>query len=189
MTEVLAAKAAGRELALAAREAVHGVGASRQAAGLALAEIASHKHIRMVAGYLAMGTELDPAPVMLALHGLGIGLCVPVVEGKGRPLAFRVWTPGCETVEGTFGVRIPEDGAAATPDLLLVPLLAFDDEGYRLGYGGGFYDRTLAQLRAAGPVVALGLAFAGQQVEAVPREPVDERLDAVVTERGILRPD
>jgi 5-formyltetrahydrofolate cyclo-ligase len=88
-------------------------------------------------------------------------------------------------VEGVFKAMIPEDGAWVEPSVLIVPLLAFDARGYRLGYGGGFYDRTLEGLRARGPVLAVGFAFAAQEVAEVPTDATDQRLDAVVTERGV----
>jgi 5-formyltetrahydrofolate cyclo-ligase len=124
---------------------------------------------------------------MMALHGLGYRVAAPVVTGKGQPLAFREWEPGCRTERGGFGVRLPADGEALEPDLLLVPLLAFDAQGFRLGYGGGFYDRTLEALRAVRPVTAIGLAYAAQQLPHVPHGPRDQRLDAVATEAGLLR--
>jgi len=117
------------------------------------------------------------------LKGLYIG--VPVIIGKGLPLRFREWTPGCRMVEGTFKAMIPEEGAWVEPQVLIVPLLAFDARGYRLGYGGGFYDRTLEGLRAREPVLAVGFAFAAQEVPEVPIEPTDQRLNAVVTEKGV----
>ena len=142
----------------------------------------------VVSGYRPIRTEIDPTPAMEAMREGGARLCVPVIEGKGRPLVFREWWPGCEMVEGTFGAEIPAEGAVLEPDLLLVPLLAFDALGWRLGYGGGFYDRTLEGLRQRKAVRAIGLAYAAQEVEAVPTEPTDQRLDAVVTEHGLIRP-
>ena len=127
-------------------------------------------------------------PLLLALHGLGVPLAVPVVTAPDTPLVFRPWTPGTATARSTFGVEEPQSGGMVVPDLLLVPLLAFDPRGHRLGYGGGFYDRTLAALRAAGPVRALGLAYAAQQVPRVPSGRHDAPLDAIVTERGVLTP-
>jgi 5-formyltetrahydrofolate cyclo-ligase len=125
---------------------------------------------------------------MAALRGLGFALAVPVIEAKGLPLRFRSWVPGVAVVRGPFGVEVPAEGDWVEPDLLVVPLLAFDGAGHRLGYGAGFYDRTLAGLRARRRVVALGFAYAAQQVDAVPRDATDARLDAVVTEDGTIRP-
>jgi len=150
--------------------------------------VAQMRGVSTVSAYLPIGSELDPRPLMVSLHGLGFGLAVPVVGAKGQPLRFRAWLPAAALVRGPFGVQVPADGAWVEPDVLVVPLLAFDAAGYRLGYGAGFYDRTLAALRGRREVVALGFAYAAQQVAAVPREPTDARLDAVVTEAGVHRP-
>ncbi len=143
--------------------------------------------------YRPIGDEIDPGAAYAALSARGAIGCLPVVVGKGLPLAFRRWREGEPLARGAFGVEIPERDDAATPVLLIVPLLAFDRRGFRLGYGGGFYDRTLAALRAAAPdeapVRAVGFAFAAQEVEAVPVEPTDMPLDLIVTEDAVLRPD
>ncbi len=141
-----------------------------------------------VSAYWPMASEIDPRPLMQALDERGHGLALPVVAGAGRPLVFRAWTPGDPLRPAAFNTREPgPDKAEVTPRVLLVPLLAFDRAGYRLGYGGGFYDRTLAGLRAAGTALAVGLAFAGQEVESVPRDVNDRRLDWVVTEAEAIR--
>ena len=141
-----------------------------------------------VSCYWPMGSEIDTRPLMTALQARGHAVGLPVMEGRGRPLRFRAWTPGTALEPGGFGTRIPGAGAAeVVPDYLLVPLLAFDRAGFRLGYGGGFYDRTLQALRAAGPRLAVGVAFAGQELPAVPREATDERLDWIVTEAEAIR--
>lgn len=135
-----------------------------------------------LAGYAPMRSELDPMPAMLAHQG---PLCLPVIVARGEPLKFRDWTPGAALTEGTFGALIPEQGAWVCPRALIVPLLAFDDAGFRLGYGGGFYDRTLQELRARGPVLALGYAFDAQRDPSLPVETTDQQLDGVVTETGV----
>lgn len=136
-----------------------------------------------ISGYWPMRSEIDPRPVMTALAARGHPLGLPVVVGKGRPLVFRAWRPGDELMAGSFGTQVPGiDQKEVVPHLLLVPLLAFDRAGYRLGYGGGFYDRTLAALRAVGPAVAVGLAFSAQEVKSVPHDATDARLDWIVTE-------
>lgn len=140
---------------------------------------------QVLAGYMPMRTEADPLPAMAAHDG---PVCVPVIEGPGLPLVFHRWTPEARMVPGAFGALIPEDGVPLVPQVLIVPLLAFDRLGFRLGYGGGFYDRTLERLRAAGPVTAIGFAFAAQEVDAVPTEPTDQPLDLIVTENGCLVP-
>jgi 5-formyltetrahydrofolate cyclo-ligase len=125
---------------------------------------------------------------MSALAEAGHGLSLPVMEGKGRPLIFRAWTPGDPLAEVTWGIREPLPAAPVVePDVVLVPLLAFDHAGHRLGYGGGFYDRTLERLRAAKPVVAIGLAYDEQRVDSVPHHDYDQRLDWVLTPSGPLR--
>jgi 5-formyltetrahydrofolate cyclo-ligase len=139
-----------------------------------------------VSAYLAMGSELDPAPSIAALAARGHPVLMPVVTPRGQPLLFRHWRPGDRLVKGPLGTQMPHpDAPADEPEVLLVPLLAFDAEGYRLGYGGGYYDRTLRALRARWNITAIGLAYAGQEVTSVPHEAYDERLDAVATELGL----
>jgi 5-formyltetrahydrofolate cyclo-ligase len=138
----------------------------------------------VVGGYWPIGDEADPRPLMEALHGLGFRLALPAVAGAA-PLTFRAWTPGQPLVEEPHGTREPPPTAPVLrPDVMLIPLLAFDGDGWRLGRGGGHYDRTLGALRAAGRVLAVGIAFAAQRVAAVPRDGYDQRLDWVVTEEG-----
>ncbi|PRY94562.1 5-formyltetrahydrofolate cyclo-ligase [Hasllibacter halocynthiae] len=165
-----------RQVALARR-----VGASGEVAP-PLAEALRARGGAALSGYLSVRGEADPMPVMRDWDG-PVG--VPVVEAKAAPLGFRRWSPGCRLAPGTFGVPVPVDGAPMVPEVLIVPLLAFDARGFRLGYGGGFYDRTLERLRARGPVLAVGLAFAMQEVDAVPTEATDQPLDAVATEEGV----
>ena len=133
----------------------------------------------VLAGYLPMRTELSPLAAMAAHDG---PVCVPVVTGRGQALRFRAWAPGTALVPGVFGTSVPAAGDWLEPTVLIVPLLAFDARFYRLGYGGGFYDRTLAALRAGGGCMALGLAYAAQGVAAVPVGPHDAPLDGIVTE-------
>ncbi len=181
-------KAAARRRALAVRLEAHGAGSglARRAAGHALEAIAPLRGALTVAAYIPVGSELDTTPAMLALHGLGFRVCAPVVEAKGAPLRFRAWRPGAALVEGPFGVRVPAEGAEVVPDVILAPLLAFDARGYRLGYGGGYYDRTIAALRPAGLQRAFGFAYAAQEVGAAPVDPNDARLDGVITEAGLM---
>jgi 5-formyltetrahydrofolate cyclo-ligase len=144
----------------------------------------------VVSAYWPMRDELDPRPTLDALHLRGHGIGLPVVIGAGRPLVFRAWRPGDRLEEAAFQTMVPtSDAAEVRPDVLLVPLLAFDREGYRLGYGGGFYDRTLAQLRAVADVVAVGVAYAGQEQLVVPHEATDQRLDWIVTEAETIAID
>jgi len=174
-------KTAARKRAYALRREAHSF--HRQAAAEKLAEHLAGTRDRIVAGYLPIRTEADPLAAMTALC-FANRVVVPVVIGAGRPLEFREWTPGCRLEEGSFGVMIPVDGQALVPDLLITPLVAFDRRLFRLGYGGGFYDRTLEHLRARGPAFALGFAYSAQCLDDLPLEPTDQPLDAVVTERG-----
>jgi len=137
------------------------------------------------AGYMAMRTEIDPTAAMeeAAAHGV-VG--VPVIIANGQPLKFRIWEPDCVMVKGDFGAFIPETGDWMEPEILIVPLVAFDRKGGRLGYGGGFYDRTLEMLRAERPTMAIGFAYTGQEAGDLPLEPTDQPLDMIVTETGVL---
>ena len=181
-------KAAARRCARARRDAV----ADGAAAAEMLAEVVLADWVvpptACVTGYWPTRGEIDPRPLLRALAERGHIIGLPVVTGPAEPLAFRSWRPGDTLVEGRFAVMTPPETASeVVPDALLVPLLAFDRLGFRLGYGGGFYDRTLAKLRAASHVYALGLAFAAQEVESVPRNARDQPLDALATEQGLIR--
>jgi 5-formyltetrahydrofolate cyclo-ligase len=141
----------------------------------------------VVAAYWPLPGELDPRPALERLAARGHRLALPRMQGKTLPLAFHAWDWGQALVRGGFAVMQPDQAApTAIPDVVLVPLLAFDRRGHRLGYGRGYYDRTLRAVRAEGARVAIGLAFALQEVEAVPSGPLDEPLDAVLTERESL---
>ncbi|MCZ4280819.1 5-formyltetrahydrofolate cyclo-ligase [Kiloniella laminariae] len=138
----------------------------------------------VVTAYWPLGDELDPLPLLHALYERGFRPVLPVMLGEGKPLIFRSWAPGDELVEAGFGTREPAQGKEElNPDVLFVPLLAFDRAGYRLGYGGGFYDRTLEKLRKFKKVTAIGIAYAAQEVDTVIRGPYDQPLDWIVTER------
>lgn len=141
----------------------------------------------IVSGFFPIGSEIDPMPLMLQLRSLGHPLALPIVGEMGAPLIFRTWEPGDDMESGPYGIQEPRASAPkVTPALLLVPLLAFDRRGYRLGYGGGFYDRTLAQLNATGKPLAVGLAYAVQEVEAVPVADYDQPLNWIITEREAI---
>jgi len=143
----------------------------------------------VVAAYWPLAGELDPRPALQRLAARGHRLALPRMQGKALPLMFHAWDWGQPLIQGGFGVMQPDPAApSAVPDVVLVPLLAFDRVGQRLGYGRGYYDRTLGALRAAGAArLAIGLAFALQEVEAVPFGPADEPLDAIVTEHASRR--
>jgi len=141
----------------------------------------------IVSGFMPLKSEINPLPLMRKLAGQGARLALPVVAGRGKPLVMREWVFGEPLVAGVWGIREPKPEAAVVdPDILLVPLLAFDRAGHRIGYGAGYYDLTLAQLRARKPVIAAGLAFAAQEVATIPATPRDARLDLVLTEREVL---
>jgi 5-formyltetrahydrofolate cyclo-ligase len=143
----------------------------------------------VVSGFWPMAHEIDPRPLLLALAGRGHAIVLPRTPQRGLPLKFHRWRPGEALRAGRMGILEPlADAQAMVPDFLLVPLVAFDSGMRRLGHGAGYYDRTLAALRAAKPVFALGIAFAAQRVDRVPAEPHDARLDAVATEAGVIRP-
>ena len=138
-----------------------------------------------VSAYVAIGDEADPAPLLRELRARGHIIALPRVTGRGKPLDFHRHDVGKALVPGGFGLLEPaRDWPQAEPDVLIVPLLAFDALGYRIGYGAGFYDRALAKFRAARDVLAVGFAFAGQEFETVPHDENDQRLDWVVTENG-----
>lgn len=140
----------------------------------------------VIAGYWPFRSEIDPRPLMERLYARGHRIVLPVAARKAAPLIFRVWGPGAPLVKAGLGGLVPDISAPELePDILLVPMLAFDAAGYRLGYGGGFYDRTLERLRARKPVQAIGVAYTAQEAEAVPRETTDQKLDAVLTEEGL----
>lgn len=172
--------------------------ALRHAAHLALAEAAAQA-IRdrfldalpkagAVAGYWPIGDELDIRPLLTALAGRGVTTALPVVVEPRRPLEFRRWQPGDVLEAGAHGTWHPRaDAPLLVPRVVLVPLLAFDGEGRRLGYGGGYYDRTLQALRTAGPVVAVGVGYAAQRLDAVPHDANDQPLDIILTEHETWR--
>jgi 5-formyltetrahydrofolate cyclo-ligase len=142
----------------------------------------------VVSAFAPMADELRVWPLLRRLSGDGVRLALPVMQGKGQPLIFRAWTPGDAMDSGVWGIAEPKaDKPALDPDILLMPLLAFDRQGWRLGYGGGFYDRTLQGLRARKAVVAVGLGYDEQEVDAVPRLDYDQRLDWVLTPSGAFR--
>jgi len=141
----------------------------------------------IVSGFMPLKSEINPLPLMRKLAGQGARLALPVVAGRGRPLIMREWVFGEPLIAGVWGIREPKPEAAEVdPNILLVPLLAFDRAGHRIGYGAGYYDLTLAQLRARKLVIAAGLAFAIQEIAAIPATPRDARLDLVLTEREVI---
>jgi 5-formyltetrahydrofolate cyclo-ligase len=141
----------------------------------------------IVSGFMPMTGEINPMPLMKRFSGGGARLALPVIAGRGRPLVMRAWNFGEPLVSGVWGIREPPVQAAEVePDIVLVPLVAFDRAGRRLGYGGGYYDLTITRLRARKPIVAMGIAYAVQEIPAVPAAPHDAALDLVLTEREII---
>ena len=141
---------------------------------------------RTIAGYVSLGDEADVAPLLGLLAEQGVDLVLPAVAARDTALEFRRWKPEDPLEAGPFATRHPGDAAQrAIPDLLLVPMLAYDIEGGRLGYGGGYYDRTLEALRAAGPVTAVGIGYSAQRMDGLPRETHDQPLDWIVTEQDV----
>ena len=141
----------------------------------------------IVAGFMPMKSEINPLPLMRKLAAVGARLALPVVAGKGQPLIMRAWDFGAPLAAGVWGIREPPPNApAVAPDILIVPLLAFDRAGQRIGYGAGYYDLTIAALRAVKEVLAIGLAFAEQEIAAVPATASDAPLDLVLTEREVI---
>jgi 5-formyltetrahydrofolate cyclo-ligase len=177
-------KATLRATALAARDALSAE--ERAAAALAVAlrglpfAIAAGS---IVSGYSPIRSEIDPVPLMRALAEKGARLALPAVMARGKSLAFRVWSAGDRLMLGPLGILEPSPAAAELiPDIMLVPLAAFDRAGHRIGYGAGHYDYTLAHLRKLKPIAAIGVGFAVQEIAAVPALPHDVALDYVLTE-------
>ena len=138
--------------------------------------------------YWPMKTELDIRPLMFSLFNRGLTVSLPVVSDKNAPLLFRRWEPDAELVAGPYGTEQPDEKyETVLPNVLLLPLLAFDRQGGRLGYGGGFYDRTVAKLRQTENPVVIGAAFSDQEIECVPLEETDDKLNFILTETEIIK--
>jgi 5-formyltetrahydrofolate cyclo-ligase len=191
VSDLVEAKRHARRSAERCRAAAHaelGLSAAAALAAHGLDFLETHP-FGTVSGFTSFRTEIDVIPLLARLAGDGWGTALPVVTADHAPLTFRCWTPGGPTVPGRFGIPVPHDTAdEVVPDVLLVPMLAFDRGGFRLGYGGGFYDRTVERLRQLKSVVAIGIAYAAQEVAAVPRGRYDQPLDWIMTERGAFRP-
>jgi 5-formyltetrahydrofolate cyclo-ligase len=187
MTATLS-KADLRTAALAKRDALSDE--QRAAAAQAMAKRALPFEIApgtVVSGYSPIRNEIDPAPLMRHLAGLGAKLALPVVLARGKSLVFRAWSPDDRLMLGPLGIPEPSPAAAEViPDIMLVPLAAFDRQGHRIGYGAGHYDYTLEHLRKAKAIIAIGTAFAVQEIKAVPAQPHDVALDYVLTEKKVF---
>jgi 5-formyltetrahydrofolate cyclo-ligase len=177
-----------RAVALAARDALSSE--QRAAAARALAERKPPIEITpgiVVSGYSPIRSEIDPVPLMRALAAQGARLALPAVMARGKSLAFRAWSPNDRLMLGPLGILEPSPAAAELiPDIMLVPLAAFDRAGHRIGYGAGHYDFTLAHLRKGKAITAIGLAFAAQEIAAVPALAHDVALDYVLTETRVF---
>ncbi len=161
-------------------------------AGIALAAhglpVQKSPQRQIISAFHSFGTEISTFEMFDKLVSDGWTTALPIVIAKNTPLVFRKWMPGEPLVSGLWGIQIPPDIAPEVqPDVLLVPLLAFDRKGYRLGYGGGFYDRTLEKLRGIKKVTAIGIAYAGQEVDSVLRDAHDQQLDWIMTERETIK--
>ena len=185
MTDLVESKAAARKAAFARRKPLF-QNANAAQAGYLSEVLAGYRGVPL-SGFMPIRTEIDPRPAMAEATAHGrVG--VPVIEQADHPLKFAEWTSETQMVAGAFGAEIPADPVFFEPEILIVPLLAFNRSGGRLGYGGGFYDRTLEMLRARRPTMGIGFAFAGQEVEDLPLEPTDQPLDLIVTEAGVIEP-
>ncbi len=185
MTDLAEIKAGARKAAFARRKPLFDNAHAAQA-GYLSEVLAGYRGVPL-SGFMPIRTEIDPTPAMAeaCAHG-AVG--VPVIIKAGQALKFSRWSPEVPMVAGAFGAMIPEQNDFFEPEILIVPLLAFNLAGGRLGYGGGFYDRTLEMLRAKRSTLAIGFAFAGQETDDVPLEPTDQPLDLIVTETGVITP-
>jgi 5-formyltetrahydrofolate cyclo-ligase len=184
-----ASKDSLRQQALQRRRALDSK--TREAFSARLAEeglaIAQRVGARAVSAFFPIRSEPDTLPLLATLAAHGFHTALPITVSRAAPLVFRQWRPGDPTILGEM--KIPEPLASARaldPDLLFVPITCFDGRGHRIGYGAGHYDRTLAALRAAGPVIAVGVAFGVAQAPQIPDEPHDQRLDFILTERELI---
>ena len=183
MSDCATRKAEARKAAFARRKPLFEAANAAQAGDLSEV-LAGYRGVPL-SGFMPIRTEIDPRPAMAEACAHGpVG--VPVIMWPDHPLSFSRWTPETPMVAGTFGAMIPEHNDFFEPEIVIVPLLAFNRAGARLGYGGGFYDRTLAMLRARRATMAIGFAFAGQECDDIPLEETDEPLDLIVTEAGVI---
>jgi 5-formyltetrahydrofolate cyclo-ligase len=182
------AKVALRREAQARRDALPAD--ARKVAAEAIAARAFPLPIRpgtVVSGFMSLKSEINPLPLMQKLAEQGARLALPRIVGRGSPLSMRAWEFGGPLERGQWGIREPKaDAPEVNPDVLLVPLLAFDRAGYRIGYGAGYYDMTIRRLRALKAAAAVGVAFAVQEIPEIPKTPRDERLDLVLTEHEVI---
>jgi 5-formyltetrahydrofolate cyclo-ligase len=182
-------KPALRAQALARRGAIPVEAAAAFAAHLAAEGLALVKRLRpdIVSAYFPIGAEPSTLPLLEKLGQAGVKTALPVTGRRGTALVFRLWRHGEPAIKGKMAISEPlPEAPEAAPDLLFVPLAAFDRAGHRIGYGAGFYDRSLARLRAQKNIWAVGVAYASQEFPEVPYDAHDERLDYVLTERELI---
>ena len=188
LTETQSAKAVLRAEALARRDALPAV--ERQAAAEAIAARGLPVEVTpatIVSGFMPMKTEINPLPLLRKLADAGAQLALPAIAGRGKPLIMRAWKFGDPFKAGQWGIREPvPEAPEVKPDILIVPLAAFDRAGHRIGYGAGYYDMTINALRATKKVIAIGIAFAAQEIPKVPATEHDAPLDLVLTEREVI---
>jgi 5-formyltetrahydrofolate cyclo-ligase len=188
MIETAPSKSDLRAAALARRDAL-----PPEARAAAAAAIAAHTFPVgvtpgiTVSGFMPLKSEINPVPLMRRLDEAGVQLALPAIAGRGKPLIMRGYKFGDELARGQWGIREPKpDAPEVAPDIVIVPLAAFDRAGHRIGYGAGYYDMTLRALRAQKTVTAIGVAFAAQEIARVPATPRDEPLDFVLTEHEVI---
>jgi 5-formyltetrahydrofolate cyclo-ligase len=189
MTELAEIKKQARTTASAIRKIAHAAQSD-----VAPLQLAAHRFPvqlqigqQIVSAFYPYQSEIDTGPLLGRLAGEGWTTCLPIVLGDGLPLEFRRWAPGAPTIKGVWGIpRPPEDAELVTPEVLIIPLLSFDRKGFRLGYGGGFYDRTLEKLRTWKNIIAIGVGYAAQEVDHVPVGQHDQPLNYIMTEREII---
>jgi 5-formyltetrahydrofolate cyclo-ligase len=180
-------KAALRRQALARRDALGAAAVVPEPFVACGQKLAARLGAAVIAGYWPLRSEAPALALLTALANAGIMTALPAVTARGAPLVFRRWQPGDPTAPDAHGIPAPSHAAPALPpDLLFVPLAAFDRTGHRIGAGAGYYDRALEALRRTRRIHAVGLAFAVQEIERVPHEPHDQRLDYVITERELI---
>jgi 5-formyltetrahydrofolate cyclo-ligase len=184
---ISSAKAKLREEALAKRDEVPAAARQAGADAIAARQFPLDVAGKIVSGFMPMKSEINPLPLLKKLAGAGAQLALPAIAGRGQPLIMRAYRFGDEFARGQWGIREPKSEAAAVePDILIVPLAAFDRAGHRVGYGAGYYDMTINALRARKNVVAIGIGFTSQEVDRVPATERDARLDFLMTERETI---
>jgi len=187
MPNIVTRKAELRGEALTKRDALSPEDRAQAAEAIAARAFPVDVKGTIVSGFMPLKSELNPIPLMRKLAEAGARLALPAIAGRGKPLIMRAYSFGDDLARGQWGIREPKPEAAeVAPDILLVPLAAFDRAGHRIGYGAGYYDMTLAALRAKKAITAVGLAFAAQETSEVPATARDERLDLVLTEREVI---